>query len=208
MISDEDLILISRSIDNELTAEESTELKKRLLSEPELREVYDSLSADQATIDDMTSKIAETPMPDAIAGQLNSNDGTDSSFQWQMIAASFLIAVLGTVLYMNEPAQPSLAEVLDDQASGLKVDYQQGSITVIATFETDRAWCREYVTQSARAVACREQDSWRTIVSEPMSKEGGFQTASDASDVQSFVLENMTAQPLSAEEELERLQSW
>ena len=85
-ISDDDALLISRSLDGDLPSKETKALEKRLLQEAELRELSDALAADQLLINHMTSNIDSVAMPAEIIDQLKSQPGDDKPglFRWQM----------------------------------------------------------------------------------------------------------------------------
>ena len=66
MTEDEDAILISRLLDDELTTAEGTQLKIRLLKEPDLRELYDAMAQDQVVLAELIAKIDQEPVPDRL----------------------------------------------------------------------------------------------------------------------------------------------
>lgn len=227
MISDDDAILISRAIDGELSGSELTNFKARLLSEPELREVHDSMAMEQELLLEMSSKIDGTPVPDGITEQLSSK-GSNLT-QWMSLAAAIAVVTLGGLLLTNPDQTPTLADVLNDIPSGSVTSYNGGHIEVIATFRANNTWCREYVSDEEHAVACRDGSEWRTAVSQKTAmsqktavsqKTALSQNEESAADtdsylpagedtiIQDYVLDNMNGQPLNIDQEMLQLRQW
>ena len=209
MTSDEDVILISRLLDGDLASDEEIQLKERLLSEPELRELYDALGYDQQLLDDMTGKVDEEPLPVGLEEQLGSKENSQGfGFPaWQALAAAIVLLGVGFVFVLDQ--QPvTLAEVLETSPSGTPLDYDKGTLTIVATFRASQGWCREYETASERAVACRTTGGWQAVASESKSPANPFETAASESAVQGFVLDNIQGQPLDLSEERGVLGRW
>ena len=197
-ISDDDALLISRSLDGDLPSKETKVLKARSLQEPELRELYDALAADQLLINRMTSNIDSVAMPAEIIDQLKSQLGEDKPglFRWQMITAAIAVVAIGGTFLISNRSVPTLAEVLSEETAGDQIAYQGGTVDLIATFRTADHWCREYVTESTRAAACYVNGDWKTMASEPTTGDNASRTAGNGSSkVESFVLENMIENP-------------
>ena len=210
MTEDEDVILISRLLDDELTTAEATQLKKRLLKEPDLRELYDAMAQDQVVLAELIAKIDQEPVPDRLSTNLESTD-LGAYRPWAASVAAVLVTAVATLYVFNHQSGPSLANLLEHMPTGESASFQEGRLSIVATFRSESAWCREYVTNIERGVACREGDSWATVVRQAVKKAPGeniFNAAGGQSLVQDYVLEHIKGQPLSASEESEVLGKW
>lgn len=210
MISDEDALLISRLLDDDLSADEAIDIKQRLLQEPELREVYNALQSDHALLGEMIRKVDEEPPPESLTALLEGQPQPRAgAFIRVGIAAAILLAVFGTTVLLNQPGKPTLVDILNDMPSGQRTQSDDGTIEVIATFRTETSICREFQTETSRGVACRTSGTWETVITEPHSAPNrDFTPASSNSPVQAFVMDNIQGQPLSPAQEAELLKDW
>lgn len=210
-ISDEDALLLSRYIDGNLDGKESAGFKARLLSEPELLQLYEALAQNDEVLSDMVGRIESEPVPDEIETLLTESDRPNPYERWQVIAASVLVGVVVLSFLTVSDQDAELASLLDVTPSGQVVAYEAGSLEVISTFETQFGWCREFMTTSERGVACRDSDSWTVMASEPvLNGDGGgvYQPAGNDSGVQEFVLRELLGPVADREIETRLLATW
>ena len=126
------------------------------------------------------------------------------------IAASVAMVAVVIMLITFEPSPNDLQTALNELPSGQSASFEDGRIEVIATFRTERGWCREYVTGRERAVACLEDASWQTVISESVVPidATNYQPAGSGSSVQQYVMENLVGQVADKEQEHRLLESW
>ncbi len=210
MINDDDAILISRALDGDLSGAEETAFKERLLSDPEFREVYETLRINHEMLGELTSKIDTEPMPETLLDENAVTGSINSRFRFRAMAAAVAAIAIGTITLLNQNESPTLAEVLNSLPSGESIEFDEGNIEVIATFRSNDAWCREYVTGSEHAVACRLGSNWQTQVSQVTGtlNPENFSPAGSSDLVQQFVIDNIDGQTLSAQEEKDQLKEW
>ncbi len=221
MISDDDAIAISRLIDGDLDDQEAAQLKERLLQDPDLRAVYDVLKTDNDDLQALASQIENEPLPQqtidtlekhALEKQALEIDAQEPTRTWLMpaIAASVAVFIVGAITFLPTQSTMTLADALNNAASGTTVETNDGDVELIVTFNTADGWCREYVAEGRRAVACRAGSDWQTVVSERAieRKEDEYSTAGAASTVEDYVMGNISGSPADPATERQLLEDW
>ena len=165
MISEDDQMLLSAYLDNELSGEDGRSLKERLLQEPELRRELDSLKGGDEVLLAYSSRIDGKPMPSQLE-ELFSEQHRSAQFSYLAAAASIIVMVGGFLLLQSRTGENELMEQL---ASGERADTLEGYIEVVARFRhQDGFYCREVMTHNVHAVLCAKTTSkWLTAISIP-----------------------------------------
>lgn len=147
-----------------------------------------------------------------------SNSGVQSgNKKWFSIAASVAVVALCIPIFLstNQPNYPSLATVLNTQASGEHIqlaDDEQIHLTMSFT-NNNGDFCREYLlsksSSHAHTVACRESGAWKTQVSGTLKNHHAehYQPASGemSAEVEIWLDTHMASDPLSQKQEQKQL---
>ena len=174
MISDDDLILLSAYIDGELDSCPAGELRQRLLQEQDLRAALDEMVSNDDMLKDYSSQINEHPVPVEIQSLIESRDVRRFMHpRVTALAASILLLAFGGIFLTLDRGSESTLAVLDRIMSGERVETPTGFVEVVASFHhQDGRICREFLTATEQAIACRDRDVWRVELAIPSSQPG------------------------------------
>lgn len=202
MTTEQDLILLSAYLDNELEGEQLTDLRERLLKEPALRRELDALKGADALLKDFSASIDGRPLPREVHGMV-AGGARNSAAKLFAVAAAVFVVTMST--FILTPKQDDLA-FLNALASGEVRQTEAGNVEVIATFKQhDGRYCREYVMPGQHAVACMNNGSWQNVMTAEVQvmPEGSFVPASPnvPETIDRYVRLNMSGDVIQGDEE-------
>lgn len=208
MITEDDMILLSAYVDNELEGADLTAFKERLLKEPALRQELDAITENDEMLKTFAGRIDDRAVPRDVQLRIRPGSGR-SAIRLFAVAASVFVLTIGS--YLLAPSPGADLALLDDLVSGERRTAGEDYLEVIATFRRhDGGYCREIVTRESRQIACLE-GTWQTVleVSRQELPSDSFQPASerDVSAVDDWVSRNMAGAALSLEEERQLIET-
>lgn len=224
----QDYELLSQYLDAELPAAATSELRLRLMAEPELRATYDRMRG----INDDVHKAFNAPGADAVPQRIvrllqNDSSAVNRRAGWGFAVAASLLAATGllmnpewrqsadkpgdTILNAALDTTPSRGDGWDTLSDGRKLR------PVLSFAHRDGSWCREYLllqdSQSWRGVACRSQGQWNNRVLDASQVIQGSSTgyrpaeADDVDAISAFIATNAAGIALSRKQESEQIEA-
>ena len=175
MLSEQDNELISALLDGELSTEQSTELKARLLREPELNELYQAQKQLDEQLKAAFSDTGNEPMPDALADLLAPDPADSQATQvaapatlptqaandeapgnrWGFMAVAACLAMVTVFSFFGyqsgevDPLQGLVAQHLESTSAMTPVQLNEDTRFLVMQSFVDRndRVCREYLVQ-------------------------------------------------------------
>lgn len=238
MTNDRDLELISAYIDGELGSSESMALKERLLAEPDLRAEYETLKGNDGLVRGFAARTLERPQahyPELDVREPYVRDvreasrrkparrqtglGKTGANRIALALAASLATVMVVASFMRDGAlrdgPHELNAALDATLSGERYETEGGFIEPQMTFKNGNGqFCREYVTEAARAVACKaegEKGDWAVLLSvsgQPPADPDSYQPASNGTrTLDSFIDANLSGMAFDHSEEMRLIEA-
>ena len=163
MISDEDQILLSCFEDGELSGEQLSEFRQRLLREPELRGELDGIRVIDARLREYARRIDRIPVPEKISRLVRVPPGKSAA---KLFSAAALVFVVTIGVYLISPkASDRDYSLLATLPSGQRVDIGENYLEVITTFQrVDGIYCRELITRDVHEIVCLADGSWQPVI--------------------------------------------
>ncbi len=208
MINDQDIEQISAYLDGELSSEESTRFKARLLAEPALRAEYDALKGNDDLLRGFAAR--SDAAPPVMYPELRQDSKQPGRLTWGLVASVVMVMVVASFLRNEETS--SINDALATTLSGDRFETEAGFIEPQMTFKhANGQYCREFVTQDSRAVACKAARDWVVLMSVPEAgqvDDGYYQPASNGTQkVDSFISGNMTGDAYDHADEAELIEA-
>ncbi|BDX04728.1 anti-sigma factor family protein [Planctobacterium marinum] len=205
----DDYDLLSQFIDGELDTAEATEVKRRLLAEPELNELYQQLKQLNDSVKTVIPDFLNEPLSDELKQLLKQTSPAqtnESDAMWRrflpMAASIALVFVMGYA-FISQPFQGNgmtikgsmLSKVADDENW---LSENGTEVVVVQSYQSAaQSLCREYYARAdnkvEHGVSCYEQGQWQKQVFaiKDNDSEQYYVTASSSyNDVEQFVVDN------------------
>lgn len=227
-MNDHDFELLSQYIDGELDQLASRRLEQRLRAEPSLAATLAELQGQDHRLRSALSGTEQVPARVSALLEQHSNvvamPRRTARPAWHYAVAASLIAAVGLVLTPSWQQAPSggqmLAEALETSPSmadgWLSLEDGRQVRPVLSFQDVDGQWCREYLVltqdQGERGVACREGNTWQTMViaqAHIPGDNGDYRPAGagDSDKVAEFLAERARDIALSAAEEAQQIEN-
>ena len=176
----DDYDLLSQFIDGELDTVQVTEVKRRLLAEPELNGLYQQLKQLNNSVKTVMPDFLNEPLSDELKQLLEPSTSaqiSESDTMWRrflpMAASIALMFVMGYV-FISQPFQGNgmtikgsmLSKVADDENW---LSENGTEVVVVQSYQNDaQSLCREYYAREdnkvEHGVSCYEQGQWQKQV--------------------------------------------
>jgi hypothetical protein len=188
-MTDQDLELLSRYIDGELPSAAAQTLRKRLLTDLQLRARLDRMQTVDSSVKAAFDMPGAADVParviEMVENTTTSTGGLSAQHRagWGLAIAASLLAATGLLLapqwQQSSGELPSgdalLADTLENspsRAQGWETLADGSLMRPLLSFPDSRGgWCREYLLSSQdntwRGVACRNSGTWITAVRSP-----------------------------------------
>ena len=208
----DDYDLLSQFIDGELDTAQATEVRHRLLAEPELNGLYQQLKALNDSVKSAMPDFHNEPVSDELAQLLNLNNQAKSSdTSWRHLlplAASVAVVFVMGYLFISQPFDSNgmaikgsmLSKVADDENW---LSENGTEVVVVQSYQNnEQNLCREYYAKEdskvEHGVSCYQQGQWQKqvfAIKDSDSEQYYVTASSDYNDVEQFIADN-ALQPL------------
>lgn len=223
-MKDQDYELLSQYLDGELSATATSELRLRLMAEPELRAHYDRMRKVNADVHDTFNAPGSDAVPQRITQLLQSDSSANKRRAgWGFAVAASLLAATGLLMNPEQAADSAadtvLTAALDNTPSrgdGWETLSDGRKLRPVLSFaHRDGSWCREYMLlqddQSWRAVACRSAGQWTDSlrIASPAMQDSSTEYrpagAGDIDKINAFIATHEAGIALSRKQEAEQI---
>ena len=227
-MKDQDYELLSQYLDAELPAAETSELRLRLMAEPQLRATYDRMRSINDDVRETFNAPGADAVPLRVAKLLQSdNSVVNRRAGWGFAVAASLLAATGLLMNpewrqsADKPGDTVLNVALDttpSRGAGWETLSDGRKLRPVLSFaHRDGSWCREYLllqnSQSWRGVACRSQGQWTNGVLNASQALQGAGTeyrpagADDVDTISAYIATHAAGIALSREQEFEQIEA-
>lgn len=215
-ISEQDIELISASLDGQLDHQQQAAFKRRLLQEPELNAQYQAFKQLDQKLKTAVSDIDNTEIPAKLTAKMT---GSSSGWARYLISAAAVGLITFNLWHFNDTSSSSayadkqIAKVLDHSPSmaPISLNEQRQMIVLNSYLNNQNQWCRHYQWKDtniqSEAVACQQDGQWHIRQQQSIEQIEQIQTASDtASTVETYLLQHGFTR-LQSDQEQKRLKT-